>query len=192
MPVALPRPEGGRGCRRQGSLRFKKGWLRPNYYFKNVNLWTGCGARQAICNNIDIHINSSNTTTINKELFSKYLINLENLGGRTKPPPFSSMLYLFIIYFIYFIPRYLVFVVRAAEPEPPPSEGGARRLAEPRSRSQRPHFNWIKDITSFHKECKGWLRPHNNSNLRRRGSASLQYISLFWLRSWYIKILLYK
>ena len=60
-------------------------------------------ARQARCNNIDIHINSSNTTTINKELFSKYLINLENLGGRTKAPPFSSMLYLFIIYFILYL-----------------------------------------------------------------------------------------
>ena len=129
MPVALPRPPSPGGRAREGSLRFKKGWLRPNYYFKNVNLWTGCGARQAICNNIDIHINSSNTTTINKELFSKYLINLENLGGRTKAPPFSSMLYLFIIYFIYFIPRYLVFVWRAAEPEPPPSEGGWRSPA---------------------------------------------------------------
>ena len=101
--------------------------------------------------------------------------------------------FIFIVYYLlYFIPRYLVFVWRAAEP--PPSEGGCRARSRPggRSRSQCPHFNWIKDITSFHKECKGWLRPHNNSNLRRRGSASLQYISLFWLRSWYIKILLYK
>ena len=135
MPVA----------RREGSLRFKKGWLRPNYYFKNVNLWTGCGARQARCNNIDIHINSSNTTTINKELFSKYLINLENLGGRTKAPPISSMLYLFIIYFIYFIPRYLVYVWRAAEPEPPPSEGGGGCRMAP--------------LASNGRRIKRWLRP---------------------------------
>ena len=113
-------------------------------------------ARQARCNNIDIHINSSNTTTINKELFSKYLINLENLGGRTKAPPFSSMLYLFIIYFIYFIPRYLVFVWRAAEPEPPPSEGGWR---SPAAGASAPILTGLKISHLFTKSVRAGSAP---------------------------------
>ena len=109
-----------------------------------------------INNNIDIHINSSNTTTINKELFSKYLINLENLGGRTKAPPFSSMLYLFIIYFIYFIPRYLVFVWRAAEPEPPPSEGGWR---SPAAGASAPILTGLKISHLFTKSVRAGSAP---------------------------------
>ena len=57
-------------------------------------------ARQARCNNIDIHINSSNTTTINKELFSKYLINLENLGF-VRPSPLCYIYLLFTLFILY-------------------------------------------------------------------------------------------